>query len=171
MSPLVRSCTYAYSFAATRMSRSRISRSAMGVLSGWVDPLPSQSPCRAVAPSGGRPRVARIGAPGCSILELSAIFRRSMTGLAIRCRGLVKRYPPDVLAVDGLDLAVSRGECVGRLGPNGAGKTTTPEILEGLTEPTSGEVEVLGRTWRGEASALRARLGITLQETHLYERL
>ncbi len=100
-----------------------------------------------------------------------AIFRRSMTGPAIRCRGLVKRYPPDVLAVDGLDLEVSRGECFGLLGPNGAGKTTTLEILEGLTEPTSGEVEVLGRTWRSDRSALRARLGITLQETHLYERL
>ncbi len=94
-----------------------------------------------------------------------------MTELAIRCRGLVKRYPPDVLAVDGLDLEVSRGECFGLLGPNGAGKTTTVEIFEGLTEPTSGEVEVLGQTWAGDPSALRARLGITLQETHLYERL
>jgi ABC-2 type transport system ATP-binding protein len=94
-----------------------------------------------------------------------------MTDLAIRCRGLVKRYPPDVLAVDGLDLEVSRGECFGLLGPNGAGKTTTVEILEGLTEPTAGEVEVLGRSWDGDQPALRARLGITLQETHLYERL
>ncbi len=94
-----------------------------------------------------------------------------MPDLAIRCRGLVKRYPPDVLAVDGLDLEVARGECFGLLGPNGAGKTTTVEILEGLTEPTAGEVEVLGCTWARDAAALRARLGITLQETHLYERL
>jgi ABC-2 type transport system ATP-binding protein len=94
-----------------------------------------------------------------------------MTDLAIRCRGLVKRYPPDVLAVDGLDLDVARGECFGLLGPNGAGKTTTVEILEGLTDPTDGDVEVLGRRWTGDAAALRARLGITLQETHLYERL
>jgi ABC-2 type transport system ATP-binding protein len=94
-----------------------------------------------------------------------------MTDLAIRCRGLVKRYPPDVLALDGLELEVPRGECFGLLGPNGAGKTTTVEILEGLTEPTAGEVEVLGRTWAGDPSPLRARLGITLQETHLYERL
>jgi ABC-2 type transport system ATP-binding protein len=92
-------------------------------------------------------------------------------GPAIRCRGLVKRYPPDVLAVDGLDLEVRRGECFGLLGPNGAGKTTTVEILEGLTEPTAGEVEVLGCTWAHHAAALRPRLGITLQETHLYERL
>ena len=91
--------------------------------------------------------------------------------LAIRCRGLVKRWPPDVLAVDGLDLEVRRGECFGLLGPNGAGKTTTVEILEGLTAPTAGEVEVLGCRWAHDASRLRPRLGITLQETHLYERL
>jgi len=91
--------------------------------------------------------------------------------LAIRCRGLVKRWPPDVLAVDGLDLEVRRGECFGLLGPNGAGKTTTVEILEGLTAPTAGEVEVLGCSWARDAARLRPRLGITLQETHLYERL
>jgi ABC-2 type transport system ATP-binding protein len=94
-----------------------------------------------------------------------------VSDLAIRCRALVKRYPPDVLAVDGLDLDVRRGECFGLLGPNGAGKTTTVEILEGLTPPTAGEVEVLGERWTRDAPALRARLGITLQETHLYERL
>jgi len=91
--------------------------------------------------------------------------------LAIRCQGLVKRYGPDVLAVDGLDLEVRRGECFGLLGPNGAGKTTTVEILEGLLEPTAGEVEVLGARWDRDAPALRERLGITLQETHLPERL
>jgi ABC-2 type transport system ATP-binding protein len=90
--------------------------------------------------------------------------------LAIRCRALVKRYG-DVIAVDGLDLEVLRGECFGLLGPNGAGKTTTLEILEGLLQPTSGEVEVLGRRWSSDAKALRERLGITLQETRLPERL
>jgi ABC-2 type transport system ATP-binding protein len=90
---------------------------------------------------------------------------------AIRCRGLVKRYPPDVLAVDGLDLEVARGECFGLLGPNGAGKTTTIEILEGLLEPSAGEIEVLGQRWVGDRRRLRARLGITLQETRLPERL
>jgi ABC-2 type transport system ATP-binding protein len=83
----------------------------------------------------------------------------------------VKRYSPDVLAVNGIDLEVKRGECFGLLGPNGAGKTTTIEILEGLLEPTAGEVEVLGRRWASDARALRERLGITLQETHLSERL
>ena len=94
-----------------------------------------------------------------------------MTEPAIRCRALLKRYPPAVTAVDGLDLDVARGECFGLLGPNGAGKTTTVEILEGLLEPTSGEVEVLGLRWREDAALLRERIGLTLQETHLYEKL
>jgi ABC-2 type transport system ATP-binding protein len=89
---------------------------------------------------------------------------------AIRIEGLVKTYP-DVVAVDGLDLEVRRGECFGLLGPNGAGKTTTIEILEGLLEPTSGTVEVLGRRWDREADALRARIGVALQETRLFDRL
>jgi ABC-2 type transport system ATP-binding protein len=94
-----------------------------------------------------------------------------MDELAIRCRGLVKAYPPDVLAVNGLDLEVARGECFGLLGPNGAGKTTTIEILEGLLAPDAGEVRVLGQDWARDAEALRPRIGITLQETHLFERL
>jgi ABC-2 type transport system ATP-binding protein len=92
------------------------------------------------------------------------------TPIAARCHGLVKRYP-DVTAVDGLDLEVRRGECFGLLGPNGAGKTTTIEILEGLTEPDAGEVEILGTTWTHDSMALRERLGISLQETQLNEKL
>jgi len=90
--------------------------------------------------------------------------------LAVRCRDLVKRYS-DLAAVDGLDLDVRRGECFGLLGPNGAGKTTTVEILEGLLEPTSGEVEILGRRWKTDEAWLRQRLGVSLQETFLPERL
>ncbi|HEV7784103.1 MAG TPA: ABC transporter ATP-binding protein [Thermoanaerobaculia bacterium] len=89
---------------------------------------------------------------------------------AIRCSGLVKRYA-DVVAVDGLDLEVRRGECFGLLGPNGAGKTTTIEILEGLTEADAGEVEVLGASWQRNGRELRERLGISLQETQLNEKL
>jgi len=83
---------------------------------------------------------------------------------------LRKRYG-DVVAVDGLDLLVHAGECFGLLGPNGAGKTTTIEICEGLLEPDEGDVEVLGMRWRTDAKALRARLGIALQETQLAEKL
>jgi ABC-2 type transport system ATP-binding protein len=89
---------------------------------------------------------------------------------AIEVKGLKKRYG-DVTAVDGLDLVMRRGECFGLLGPNGAGKTTTVEILEGLNEPTDGDVQVLGRRWASDEAWLRTRLGISLQETHLQERL
>lgn len=96
-----------------------------------------------------------------------------MVGPAIRVEGLRKQYPGrdgPVVAVDGLDLEVAVGECFGLLGPNGAGKTTTVEILEGLTEPTAGEVEVLGLRWRTHAHELRQRIGVTLQETRFPEK-
>src|SRR6478672_4617537 len=89
---------------------------------------------------------------------------------ALRVAGLRKAYG-DVVAVDGLDLTVHSGECFGLLGPNGAGKTTTIEICEGLTEPDSGDVEVLGRRWNDDERALRERLGIQLQDTQLAEKL
>jgi ABC-2 type transport system ATP-binding protein len=94
---------------------------------------------------------------------------------AVRCRDLRKQYPArpqPVEAVNGLDLEIRTGECFGLLGPNGAGKTTTIEILEGLLKPTAGEVEILGRHW-GERSDddLRQRIGISLQETRLAEKI
>jgi ABC-2 type transport system ATP-binding protein len=89
---------------------------------------------------------------------------------AIRCRDLVKDYGT-VRAVNGLNLEVQAGECFGLLGPNGAGKTTTVEILEGLLSPTSGDVELLGRNWKSAPDFLRQRLGISLQETNLADKL
>ena len=93
-----------------------------------------------------------------------------MTGAALRVQNLRKAYK-DVVAVDGLDLDVRLGECFGLLGPNGAGKTTTIEICEGLTEPDSGDVEVLGKYWASDAARLRQQLGIQLQDTQLSEKL
>jgi ABC-2 type transport system ATP-binding protein len=94
----------------------------------------------------------------------------SSRSLAISCRGL-RKYYDDVRAVDGLDLEVEPGECFGMLGPNGAGKTTTIEILEGLTKEDAGDVTVLGRRWGHHDRELRERLGVSLQESRLTEKL
>jgi len=94
---------------------------------------------------------------------------------AILCRDLRKRYltrgQPPVDALLGLDLTAAPGECLGLLGPNGAGKTTTIEILEGLLRPTSGDVQVLGMCWGDDDDALRQRIGVSLQETRLADKL
>lgn len=91
-----------------------------------------------------------------------------MSDWAIRVKDLRKQYPGrdgPVDAVNGIDLEVPVGECFGLLGPNGAGKTTTVEILEGLNQPSSGEVEVLGLRWQDHEKQIRERIGVTLQET------
>jgi ABC-2 type transport system ATP-binding protein len=85
-------------------------------------------------------------------------------------RGLRKSFA-EVVAVDGLDLEVTRGECFGLLGPNGAGKTTTIEICEGLTAPDEGTVELLGLKWATGEDELRQRIGIQLQETQFPDKL
>jgi ABC-2 type transport system ATP-binding protein len=89
---------------------------------------------------------------------------------ALSIRGLRKSYGSTV-AVDGLDLEIREGECFGLLGPNGAGKTTTIEICEGLTTADAGSVTLLGRTWARDAADLRFRIGVSLQETQLSEKL
>jgi ABC-2 type transport system ATP-binding protein len=90
---------------------------------------------------------------------------------AIQCRDLRKTYDGKVEAVRGLNLEIQTGECFGLLGPNGAGKTTTIEILEGLLAPTSGEVSILGHSWKKDEREMREWLGISLQETRLSEKL
>lgn len=92
------------------------------------------------------------------------------SGPSLLVRDLRKSFG-DLVAVDGIDLEVRPGECLGLLGPNGAGKTTTIEICEGLTKADAGVVEVLGMRWETSARALRQRIGVQLQETQLSERL
>jgi ABC-2 type transport system ATP-binding protein len=91
--------------------------------------------------------------------------------IAIQCRDLRKTYQGKVEAVRGLNLEIHAGECFGLLGPNGAGKTTTIEILEGLLDPTSGEVSIFGHSWQENSREMREWLGISLQETRLSEKL
>jgi len=86
--------------------------------------------------------------------------------LAIRLRGAVKRYGP-ITAVDGLDLDVPVGTCVGLLGPNGAGKSTTMRLLTAQAIADEGELEVLGFKLPGESKQARAQLGVTPQLDNL----
>ncbi|HCF62151.1 MAG TPA: ABC transporter [Myxococcales bacterium] len=94
-----------------------------------------------------------------------------MTDLAIHCRQLVKRYGTEVLAVDGLDLEVKRGECFGLLGPNGAGKTTTLRMLYTLLAPDAGQALVDGHDAALAPAEVRRRIGVLPDARGLYPRL
>src|SRR3954468_14616477 len=85
-------------------------------------------------------------------------------------RGLRKQFP-NILAVAGVDLTVASGEVFGLLGPNGAGKTTTLEMIEGLTRPDAGQITIAGLTWERNAHEIRARIGVQLQATSLYNKI
>ncbi len=92
---------------------------------------------------------------------------------ALVCSGLRKVYP-DTVAVDGVDLTIEAGTCLGLLGPNGAGKTTAVEMIEGLTVPTAGTIDVFGLRWgsgRASDQAIRASIGVQLQETHFSRKM
>ena len=86
--------------------------------------------------------------------------------LAIRLRGVVKRYEA-ITAVDGLDLDVPIGTCVGLLGPNGAGKSTTMRLLTAQSIADEGELEVLGFRLPQESKAARAECGVVPQLDNL----
>jgi len=81
-------------------------------------------------------------------------------------QGLVRRFG-DVVAVDGIDLSVGRGEVFGFLGPNGAGKSTTVRMLTTLLRPTAGRAWVAGHDVVAEADAVRRSIGVALQEAAL----
>ena len=86
--------------------------------------------------------------------------------LAIRLRGVVKRYGP-ITAVNGLDLDVPPGTCVGLLGPNGAGKSTTMRLLTAQAIADEGELEVLGFRLPEESKQARAECGVSPQLDNL----
>jgi lipooligosaccharide transport system ATP-binding protein len=86
--------------------------------------------------------------------------------LAIRLRGVVKRYGP-ITAVGGLDLDVLEGTCVGLLGPNGAGKSTTMRLLTAQSIADEGELEVLGYRLPEESKPARAQCGVSPQLDNL----
>jgi ABC-2 type transport system ATP-binding protein len=90
--------------------------------------------------------------------------------VAVQVRGLRKVFG-DLVAVEGLDLEIRRGEVFGLLGPNGSGKTTTIRMLCGLLEPTAGGGTVVGRDLVTEPDEIRRDIGYMSQKFGLYEDL
>ena len=88
----------------------------------------------------------------------------------IEVTDLIKSYG-DIEAVKGISFDIKEGEVFGMLGPNGAGKTTTVEIIEGLREPDSGSVTVLGLDALKNVRAVKERIGIQLQSPALFPAL
>ncbi len=93
-----------------------------------------------------------------------------MPTFALRVSRVVKRFGP-VTAVDGLDLDVPEGTCVGLLGPNGAGKSTTMKMLTAQAIADEGDIEVLGHRLPGDSKAARALMGVVPQLDNLDETL
>jgi ABC-2 type transport system ATP-binding protein len=93
-----------------------------------------------------------------------------MTDFVLEARGLTKRYG-DFTAVNNLDLAIRKGEVFGLLGPNGAGKTTTILMLLGLTEPSEGQVSVLGFDPSRQPLSVKARVGYMPDQVGFYDEL
>ena len=91
--------------------------------------------------------------------------------LAIEVDGLVKEYPGNVIAVNGIDLNIKSNTIYALLGPNGAGKTTTINVLTTLIEPTAGSIKVLGLDVIRQANKIRRNIGVTFQEMILDDEL
>jgi lipooligosaccharide transport system ATP-binding protein len=84
----------------------------------------------------------------------------------IHARELTKRFG-DLVAVDGIDFDVARGEAFGFLGPNGAGKSSTMRMIGCVSPPSGGTLRILGLDPVGDGAAIRSRLGVVPQEDTL----
>ena len=89
---------------------------------------------------------------------------------AVETRGLRKAFG-SLVAVEGLDLSIARGEVFGMLGPNGSGKTTTIRMLCGLLQPSAGTARVVGFEVTTHSEAIRQRIGYMSQRYGLYDDL
>jgi ABC-2 type transport system ATP-binding protein len=90
--------------------------------------------------------------------------------IAIATKGLRRAFG-DLVAVDGIDLAVPKGSLYGFLGPNGAGKSTTIKCLTGLLRPTAGTMRILGIDPLADPVGVKRRVGVMPEDLALFERL
>jgi ABC-2 type transport system ATP-binding protein len=88
----------------------------------------------------------------------------------IVAKDIHKKYD-DIVAVNGISFDVRRGEVFGMLGPNGAGKTTTVEIIEGMRDADSGEAIISGVNVKDDPTAVKAMIGVQLQQNAFFDKL
>src|SRR6187431_2143184 len=93
-----------------------------------------------------------------------------MQEFAIHAEGLRRTFG-DVVALDGVDIAVPTGTVLGLLGPNGAGKTTAVRILPTILQPTAGRATIQGIDVAADPAAVRARIGLAGQFAAVDENL
>jgi ABC-2 type transport system ATP-binding protein len=93
-----------------------------------------------------------------------------MVPLALETTGLRKTFG-DLVAVDGIDLAVPAGSFYGFLGPNGAGKSTTIKCITGLLTPTAGKFRILGIDPLSDPVAVKKKIGVVPEDLALFDRL
>ncbi len=92
------------------------------------------------------------------------------TNIAISIQNVRKTFK-EVKAVQGVNLDIEKGEFIALLGPNGAGKTTLMEMIEGIQKQDEGDIIINGKTWKDHEDELHRILGISLQETHFFDKL
>ncbi len=92
------------------------------------------------------------------------------TNIAISIQNVRKTFK-EVKAVQGVNLDIEKGEFIALLGPNGAGKTTLMEMIEGIQKQDEGDIIINGKTWKDHEDELHLILGISLQETHFFDKL
>ena len=90
--------------------------------------------------------------------------------MIIQVAGVKKQFK-EVKAVDGIDLAIPKGQYVALLGPNGAGKTTLVEMIEGIQQPDEGNILINGKSWKGNGNELHQLIGLSLQETRFIDKI
>jgi ABC-2 type transport system ATP-binding protein len=127
--------------------------------------VPAGTPAAAL-PASAAAQAAPLPETPSAPAETSGPATHPVAAPAIACHGLTKRYPGDILALDGLDLVVPSGSVFGLLGPNGAGKTTTLRLLAGLARPTAGNATVAG--YALGAHGLTGRIGFLDQDPRYY---